>query len=76
MVRSFLEIFAKPNTQTLNIMMKKYKTKFVPAVTGMTSYIQLLFVSLRILTRKHHPKKTPALTKNTNMDIWVVGTSN
>ena len=22
------------------------------------------------------PNKTPALTKNTNMDIWVVGTAN
>ena len=31
---------------------------------------------LRILTGKKHPKKTPALTKNVNMDIWVVGTSN
>ena len=32
---------------------------------------------LRIFTGKKHPKiKTPALKKNTNMDIWVFGTSN
>ena len=32
---------------------------------------------LRILTGKKQTKiKTPALTKNTNMGIWVVGTSN
>ena len=32
---------------------------------------------LRILTGKNHTKvKTPALTKNTNMDIWTIGTSN
>ena len=32
---------------------------------------------LNILTGKKHPKIKPqAPTKNTNMDIWVVGTSN
>ena len=31
---------------------------------------------LRILTgKKHRQKKTSALTKSTNMDIWVVGNS-
>ena len=30
---------------------------------------------LRILTGKN-TLKTPALTKNRNIDIWVVGTSN
>ena len=33
--------------------------------------------SLKILTGKKHPKiKLQLLTKNTNIDIWVVGTSN
>ena len=38
---------------------------------------QVLF-HLRILTCKKHPKSllAPALTKNTNIEIWVVGTSN
>ena len=32
---------------------------------------------LRLLTGKKHPKiKLQALTKNTNIDIWAVGTSN
>ena len=31
------------------------------------------YLILRIFTRKN---KSPALTKSTNMDIWVVGTSN
>ena len=32
---------------------------------------------LRILTGKKHPKtKTPALTKNMDINIWVIGTSN
>ena len=29
----------------------------------------------RIFTGKTHPKKTPALTKSMNADIWVVSTS-
>ena len=37
-----------------------------------------IFGYLRILTKKKHSqiKKTPALMKSMNMDIWVVGTSN
>ena len=31
------------------------------------------YLILRVFTGKN---KTPALTKSTNMDIWVVGTSN
>ena len=34
-------------------------------------------ISLRILKgKKARSNKTPALTKSTNMGIWVVGTSN
>ena len=39
--------------------------------------MSLSTISLRILTGKKRPSnKTPALTKSTNMGIWVVGTSN
>ena len=37
------------------------------------SYISLLKGTQR---EKAPSNKTPALTKNTNMDIWIVGTSN
>ena len=58
----------------------KYHRKFVNENLDYTSVLNILIQTL-IFKDTHREKalskgKTPALTKSTNMDIWVVGTTN
>ena len=42
----------------------------------MSSYFYKIIVLTDTHREKAPPNKTPALTKSTNMGIWVVGTTN